>query len=105
MERNGIVRQSAEAGDVHQSVGDRPTAPCGEGGESPSFILSLTNAQIDALCSFVESHGFWAHNPDHHVDSSATWSSDLSTVQELHISCSCGYYCTFNRSGKEVTHA
>lgn len=98
MDRQTIVREPRTSG----CVGERPTTPLCEGGDSPSFILHLTNAQIDSLCRFVEFHGFWSHSLDHSVESYAYWSSDLSTVEELHVVCSCGSETTFDRSGEEV---
>lgn len=83
-------------------AGDRPEpTPSGRDGESPSFFSDLSDEQITSLADHVLSH-VWIGGCDP-VDPTATWSPDLSAVQELHIQCSCGVRRTFDRQGEEVT--
>ncbi len=99
MDRRCSVRTPYMSG----CVGERPiNASDFESGDSP-FILFLTNAQIQALAEFVELHGLSCPEAqDHAVESYACWSSDLSTVEELHVACSCGLLMTFDQFGKGV---
>lgn len=100
MDRQTIVRNPRTFG----CAGGVPTTPLGEGGESPSFLLHLSEPQITAMCIFRMDHGFFSDSDPActEIHPVPTWSADLSTIEELTLSCSCGAERTFDRFGKEV---
>lgn len=70
------------------------------GSVDPSFVSHLSDDQVTALAYHVLIH-VWIGDCDP-VDVAATWSADLSCVEQLHVVCSCGFRRTFDRSGEEV---
>ena len=87
------------------SVRDLPVTSCAGDdaaftAESPSFVYRLSDPQLSALSDHVLEH-VWNGGCDP-VDPVATWSPDLSAVEELLIQCSCGVRRTFDRHGREV---
>lgn len=92
MDRVSIVRSERANG----CVGDGPTTPSWEGGESPSILQYLSDEQIAALGVF-----YFFHDHCSDVELAPHWSGDLEVVDLLTVDChDCGITRTFNRAGR-----